>query len=404
MYIKGIKGLKIQINRLDKKNKILISFYIFLATALIVSLSYVNTTFECNSFYTSEQCEDPKHDPEERPFVQFGQIKLNEIETESEFNVDRKMLFNVMANVANYNTVLPGNVYSVEIVEEESNMIIAKEVLAERGIKTTVIAKHTLIPYNEHTIEILDGDAKGTKIIQTFTGDEELTKISTKVELKLKGILKPFYYLPKSNFEHAISTVNSSFAEYAKILQSPDVMEIDELYRSILFRSIDNESIEYYIPLLQNGTITKNEIRDILLGSAERKAVEVTHLTYEERILKVSENNRKLIDDIYRELLLRPVDNSGLAYWGLLLQNELFTEEEIRKQIYESSEAQSARFYSDPDTWIQENFGKIVIDVYNEFGKEPSPEMLEYYIQLLLDREIHAPDIREKLLSEIGNE
>jgi hypothetical protein len=309
-----------------------------------------------------------------------------------------------MSNVANYNTVLPGNVYSVEIVEEESNMIIAKEVLVERGIKTTVIAKHTLIPYNEHTIEILDGDAKGTKIIQTFTGDEELTKITTKVELKLKGILKPFYYLPKSNFEHAISTVNSSFAEYTKILQSPDVMEIDELYRSILFRSIDNESIEYYIPLLQNGTITKNEIRDILLGSAERKAVEVTHLTEEERILKVSENNRKLIDDIYRELLLRPVDNSGLAYWGLLLQNELFTEEEIRKQIYESSEAQSARFYSDPDTWIQENFEKIVIEVYNEFGKEPSPEMLEYYTQLLLDREIHAPDIREKLLSEIGNE
>ena len=306
-----------------KKDKILIGFYVFLATALIVSLSYVNTTFECNSFYTSEQCEDSKHDSEERPFVQFGQIKLNEIETESEFNVDRKMLFNVMANVANYNTVLPGNVYSVEIVEEESNMIIAKEVLAERGIKTTVIAKHTLIPYNEHTIEILDGDAKGTKIIQTFTGDEELTKISTKVELKLKGILKPFYYLPKSNFEHAITSVNSSFAEYTKILQSPDVMELDELYRSILFRSIDNESVEYYIPLLQNGTITKNEIRDILLGSAERKAVEVTHLTEEERILKVSENNRKLIDDIYRELLLRPVDNSGLAYWGLLLQNEL---------------------------------------------------------------------------------
>ena len=43
-------------------------------------------------------------------------------------------------------------------------------------------------------------------------------------------------------------------------------------------------------------------------------------------------------------------------------------------------------------------------NVYNEFGKEPSPEMLEYYTQLLLDREIHASDIREKLLSEIGNE
>ena len=325
------------------------------------------------------------------------------------------MLFSVMSNVTNYKAVLPGNVYSVEIIEEEPNMIIAKEVLAEQGFRVTVLAKHTLIPYNEHTIEILDGDAKGTKIIQTFTGDEELTKISTKVELKLKGILNPVYLLPKVNFEHAISTVNSSFAEYTKILELPHVMELDELYRSILFRPIDMEAVEYWIPQLQNGTITKNEMRDILLKSDERKVIENMHLTEEEKILKVSENNRILIDEIYRELLLRPVDNEGIVYWGLLLQNESFTEEEIRKQIYESPEAHNVRS-SDPDTVIQENLEKIVIEVYNEFGKEPSPEELEYFTKLLLDRGpsnqplSHAceyycsQDIREKLLSEIGNE
>ena len=385
---------------MEKKNKVLISFYIFLATALVVSLSYVNTTFDCNSFYTSAQCEDPEHDPEERPFIQFGLIKLNEIETESEFNVDRKILFNVMANVENYHKILPKNVYAVEIVEEENNVIIAKEVLNEHGLKISVLAKHTLIPYDEHTIEILDGDAKGTKIIQTFTGDEELTKISTKVELKLKGILKPVYFLPRGNVEHAISTVNSSFAEYAKILKLPAVMELDEVYRSILFRPIDKESVEYYLPLLQNGTFTKNEIRDILLETDERKMVELELLTEKEKILMVSENNRILIDDIYRELLLRPVDNSGLAYWGILLQNELITEEEVRKQISESSEGFSVRFYVDSDkVVIRENPDQTLREVFLlAIDREPTMEEVEEYRDRYWNKEITTMELYEELI------
>ena len=88
-----------------KKDKILISFYAFLGISLILSLSYIDSTFGCNDFYTLKECEDPEHDPDERPFIQFGEIKLNVIKTESTFNVDKEIIFDVMANVGNYHSM-----------------------------------------------------------------------------------------------------------------------------------------------------------------------------------------------------------------------------------------------------------------------------------------------------------
>lgn len=46
---------------------------------------------------------------------------------------------------------------------------------------------------------------------------------------------------------------------------------LDELYLDILHRHIDKEGLSYYSPLLQNNSITINEIKDNLLNSDERK-------------------------------------------------------------------------------------------------------------------------------------
>ena len=74
---KELKGKKYKITRLRKKDKILVSFYVFLGITLIMSLTYVDSSFGCNDFYTIKECEDPEHDPAERPFIQFGLTKLN---------------------------------------------------------------------------------------------------------------------------------------------------------------------------------------------------------------------------------------------------------------------------------------------------------------------------------------
>ena len=52
-----------------------------------------------------------------------------------------------------------------------------------------------MIPYDEHILEIMDGDAKGTKIHQFFSTDGNFTKLITTVNIDFKGILTPFSYL-----------------------------------------------------------------------------------------------------------------------------------------------------------------------------------------------------------------
>ena len=385
-----------------KKDKILISFYIFLGISLILSLSYIDSTFGCNDFYTLKECEDPEHDPDERPFIQFAQTKLNEIKTESTFNVDKEIIFNVMANVENYHKILPKNVISVKIVEEETNVIIAEQILIEKGLKVKVLAKHTLTPYNKHTIEILDGDAKGTKIIQTFIEDNGLTKISTEVELKLKGILKPLYFLPKNNFVHALDTINSNFVQYAEMFKSPNVKIIDDIYRDLLLRPVDHKSLEYWIPQLDSGLINTDDIRNELLDSKEKKMADLHYLSTDEKIMRISDKNKTIIENLYLDLLNRPVDKDGLAYWGLLLENELSTEKGIKEQLYNSLEAISVRTMIDSDKTIQENTMKTVREIYIlALDREPTQEELEQYTELLLKRDMTTDELYEKLILKI---
>ena len=397
---------------MQKKDKIIISFYIFLAITVVTSLIYVDSTFGCEEFYLLKTCEDPEHDPKERPFIEFAGVKLNEIKTESTFNVEKEIIFNIMANVGNYPKILPQNIISVEIIEEEDNVIMAKEVLMERGIKITILAKHTLTPYSEHIIEIMDGDAKGTKIKQTFTDNEGSTKISTEVELKLKGIINSMYYLPKHNFEHAIGTVNTNFVEYAEMFKSPNAKIIDDAYRDLLLRPADHESLEYWLPQLESGLIITDNIKNELLNSKEKKMADWNSLSNDEKLMQLSDNTKTIIDDLYLDLVNRPVDEHGLAYWGSLLENELITEEEIKEEIYNSKEATYIRETENPE--LVGNLGyEIMIEgiFLDALDRYPTQEELEHYTEIyttlpvvLSDNDVEAGELKEKILKEVHEE
>ena len=55
----------------------------------------------------------------------------------------------------------------------------------------------------------------GSKIIQTFESYDDKTKISIDIDLKTRGILAPFSYLPIINANHAMDTIIQSFVEYS---------------------------------------------------------------------------------------------------------------------------------------------------------------------------------------------
>ena len=63
--------------------------------------------------------------------------------------------------------------------------------------------------------------------------ENNLTKITTDVDLDLKGLLSPFGFLPRGNMESAMNTALASFVEYSQRYDD-EAKIIDDLYQEIL--------------------------------------------------------------------------------------------------------------------------------------------------------------------------
>lgn len=152
--------------------------------------------------------------------VTLGEIVIG-INQERIVDIEIEKIFNVMADIENYPRILPGNVISVNIINQTTGglgieIFFVEEQVLESGVMTTLLVRHSILPYAMHNIEIKDGDAKGTKIKITFDEVDSGTKISTETEIRIKGILAPFGLLLRSNLESALSTSLDSFVDYAK--------------------------------------------------------------------------------------------------------------------------------------------------------------------------------------------
>ena len=251
--------------KIQKTDKVIIIFYIFLAITFTIGISYITSTFD-----TTEH------------LIEFPQ-PVTELQITKIVDVNQEEAFLIMTDVKNYPKILPRNIISVNIINQIDNSVLAEYEVIEHGIRTKLLANHTMYPYDKHIIEIMDGDAKGTKLMQDFTtfnteieklpecdqSFDECTKIDSRVELDLKGLLSPFSYLPKGNLDHASDTVISSFTNYMQLSKNETKKIIDDLYREILLRPADTEAFEYWGSLLESEKITKIELRKSLLKSEE---------------------------------------------------------------------------------------------------------------------------------------
>ena len=363
--------------KIQKTDKVIIIFYIFLAISFTIGISYITSTFD-----TTEH------------LIEFPQ-PVTELQITKIVDVNQEEAFLIMTDVKNYPKILPRNIISVNIINQIDNSVLAEYEVIEHGIHTKLLANHTMYPYDKHIIEVMDGDAKGTKLIQDFTvintpvGDidsisnlflqglsqteiaklsecnspfDECTRIDSQVELNLEGLLSPFSYLPKRNLDHASNTVITSFTNYMEIKTKNEKI-IDDLYREILLRPADQEAFGYWGSLLDTGTMTVDEIRTEILNSDEKKSV----LTVQEMktVEELDDETKKIIDDLYREILLRPADTGAFEYWGSLLENEKITKLELRKSILKSEEALSLKIY---DAKITESIYSIFHEVYELNG------------------------------------
>lgn len=307
---------------MNKQNKIIFVFYIGLAISLISVYSYFDSLYE-------------------RPQVdlQLPTEPIKKISFENIINTrTHAQMFDVLTDVENYSKVLPKNVLSVEILNTTDHSITAIEELNEKFITVKLTAKHSFIPMEKHTIEILDGDAQGTVITQYFEDLPDGLKIKTDVDLNLKGILYPVGFLPKNSLQHAVDTVIGEFARYAKAKYdfSEHEKAVDLLYRDVLLRRADPDGMKFYVQMLEEGKMTVDDIRKSLIDSEEYQKLII--LKEFNGIDSITPETKKVINELYLEILKRPVDDEGLLYYSAMLESEKLSFDDIRNELLQSEE------------------------------------------------------------------
>lgn len=110
-------------------------------------------------------------------------------------------------------------------------------------------------------------------------------------------------------------------------------LRITELYQAILKRDPDPEGMRYYQQeITQNGK-SLQWVEEDIKNSPEAKSIAEM-----KPVDEPSAESKKIVDDLYREILRRPADVEGLRYYASLLENGEMTVEDIRKALLESNE------------------------------------------------------------------
>ena len=348
---------------LNKTNKIIVILYLVLFVGIFTALISIDSSLD-------------------RPFgaVNLAPLELSTISYSKIFDVDREIIFNTFADFKNYPLILPKNVISVNNIPEKQSVYDIS--LAEMGIKTKLKAEHIIEPYSKQVVKVVDGDAQGTTITQTFESHDGKTKISIEVDLKTRGILTPFSFLPIQNANHAIDTIVTTFVDYSTRSHTQNEKIIDDLYREILLRPADSQALIKYSTLLEEEKITIEEIRSELLNSEEHTLVNLKEIS------DLSEETKDSINELYNIILDRDVDTSGLQFFGSALENGNLSLHEITVQLITSDE-----FYSmadkrrDIDEMYKYNtYSQLVENLYYELYGENAPETFVLVHGIFLER------------------
>ena len=354
---------------MKKNNLILVLFYSFLGISLITGYVYLDSSFGNMS-------------------VDIIPKQISHLQQERIVDVELYVIYDLMTDVEKFPIILPKNIISVTIIEKIDNKIVGEVEAIEAGIKTKVKFEQTIFPLEKQIIEVTSGYAKGTKFIQTFSEHNSQTKILTNVELDFKGLLIPFSYFPKSNLNHAMNTIITSFVDFSKRDYTDSEKIIDDLYRKTLLRPADLDGLNYYSNLLNNNQITKNELETILLNSEERKSY-----FYERNIKSLEEINpetKNNINKLYREFLNRDADTAGMIYFGTMLELEEMTEEEIKHELFYSSEGIGLRYQKVGVSPVDRAF----VDI---FDRHATQDELDKFVPLILNNTLSVEDLISKL-------
>ena len=128
-----------------------------------------------------------------------------------EIDCDKKKFFHVLTDYQNLVDYMPRQLQKIEILEKQEDYTIIESTIFLRSIIKKEFSQKLKIHVeseNKIFLEILDGLAKGTKSIISFTTDGEkvIGNINTNVKLSLKAAI--LYPIVKKEYEGFLTKVS----------------------------------------------------------------------------------------------------------------------------------------------------------------------------------------------------
>lgn len=375
-----------------KKDKVILLFFIILGISYSFVLIYFDSTI-------------PR--PPSLNEVAFRTLTQTKI-----IEIDPIKIFNLMSDISNYPLIIPEYVSSVEIINQTNTEKFVIMKIHAQGITDELLVKHSVNPYQEQRFEIMNGDAKGTKIIQNFKAldpasfspnienPQNSTTILTTTELRVTGILRFIANVVPLAYQSTISSVIDSMIVTTKNYESDSGKIIDEAYVEILGRHIDPKGVNYFVPLLESNELTIEELTELLINSEEKKlSLEVEN--YNIPISEISGETRTILNELYQEILYRELDAVSLQYYGSLLENKKISIEEIRELLINSEEK---KYTIEPSKRksiyeLEDETRNLVNDVYKELLFRSADKYgLEFYGNLLESNKMTPEEFRQTVI------
>jgi len=135
------------------------------------------------------------------------------VKVEKIIKADKDKVFFTITDFENLPSKLPQIFKSIKIISRKDNSIVTEELVRMAGRDITQKVKHALYPTDKHEVFILEGDAKGSHIVETYEETSEGTKIIVEGDFTLAGKLNLLGFLAKLKIEQSINEVMDEFAE-----------------------------------------------------------------------------------------------------------------------------------------------------------------------------------------------
>jgi len=135
------------------------------------------------------------------------------VKVEKIIKAKKDKVFSTMTDFENLPSKLPQIFKSVKIISRDGNSIITEEFVKMAGRDITQKVKHVIQPTEKHEVFILEGDAKGSHIVESYEETSEGTKITVEGDFKLAGNLNLFGFFAKMKIEKSINEVMDEFAK-----------------------------------------------------------------------------------------------------------------------------------------------------------------------------------------------